>query len=78
MNDFYITCKQFRIDVPDIRIDKKELKHLDLNLPSVLDQYKATKGIIFKDRTQEEELIPRQKPNKTIRDTSKQLKETSK
>ncbi len=37
MNDFYITCKQFRIDVPDIRIDKKELKHLDLNLPSVLD-----------------------------------------
>jgi hypothetical protein len=23
MNDFYIVCKQYRIEVPDVRIDKK-------------------------------------------------------
>jgi len=32
-----IVCKQFKIDVPDMKIDKKELKQLDLKLPSILD-----------------------------------------
>ena len=55
MNEFYIICKQFRIEIPDIRIDKKELKQLDLNLPSVLDEFKASKGISFADKFNSEE-----------------------
>ncbi len=47
MNEFGIICKQFRIDVPDIKIDNKELKQLDLKLPSVLDEFKAERGIVF-------------------------------
>ncbi len=50
MNEFYIICKQHRIEIPDIRIDKKELKQLDLNLPSVLDEFKASRGISFVDQ----------------------------
>ena len=41
MNEFQITCKQYRIEVPTIKIDQKELKGLDLKLPSAIDEFKA-------------------------------------
>lgn len=35
--------------MPEVRIDQKELKNLDMKLPSVLDEYKAARGIKFDD-----------------------------
>jgi hypothetical protein len=37
LGNFPIICKEHAILVPDIRIDQKELKNLDMKLPSVLD-----------------------------------------
>jgi hypothetical protein len=45
LGNFGIICKEHQIVVPDIRIDQKELKNLDMKLPSVLDEYKAARGI---------------------------------
>lgn len=45
LGDFYIVCKQHRIDPPDIKLDAKDLKGLDLKMPSILDEYKARRGI---------------------------------
>lgn len=36
LNDFRIICKEYRIEVPDIKIDKKELKGLECRLPSAI------------------------------------------
>lgn len=47
MNEFNIVCKQFRVQVPEIKIDQKELKGLDLKLPSAIDEYKAERAIDF-------------------------------
>lgn len=67
MNDFYITCKQYKIEIPDIKIDKKELKQLDLKLPSVLDEFKEKKRMIFTERTTDEDKIEgNQKPSRTM------------
>jgi hypothetical protein len=37
MTEFNIICKQYRIEVPDMKIDAKDIKGLDLKLNSVLD-----------------------------------------
>ena len=37
MNEFNIICKQYRVQVPEIKIDQRELKGLDLKLPSAID-----------------------------------------
>lgn len=37
MSDFYGVIKRFQIDVPEMRLDQKELKALDLKLPSILE-----------------------------------------
>lgn len=47
MTEFGIICKQYRIEVPDMKIDSKDLKGLDLKLNSILDEYKASRGINF-------------------------------
>jgi hypothetical protein len=47
MSDFQIACKKYRIDVPDIKIDQKELKGLDLKLSNAIDEFKAERGIDF-------------------------------
>ena len=36
LNDFKIICKEYKIEVPDIKIDKKELKGLECKLPSAI------------------------------------------
>lgn len=74
MSDFYITCKQFRIEIPDIKIDKKELKQLELNLPSVLDQFKHKRGMVFDKNVGEEE----KKGETGFKGTKAVMKETSK
>jgi hypothetical protein len=56
MNDFYIACKQYRIDVPDIKMDQKELKGLDLKLPSAIEEFKAERGINFARPSESREL----------------------
>jgi hypothetical protein len=38
--------------VPDIKIDQKELKSLDLKLPSAIDEFKVERGIDFSKPTQ--------------------------
>ena len=52
LNEFNIVCRQYRIQVPDIKIDQKELKSLDLKLPSAIDEFKAERGIDFSKPTQ--------------------------
>lgn len=47
MNEFNIVCKQYRVQVPEIKMDQKELRGLDLKLPSAIDEYKAERGIDF-------------------------------
>lgn len=37
MANFPIICKEFQIVVPEIRIDGKELKNMEMKIPSVLD-----------------------------------------
>jgi len=37
MNDFTIVCKQYRVDVPELKLDPKEMKNLDLKLNSAID-----------------------------------------
>ena len=54
INDFHIVCKQHRIEVPDIRIDQRELKGLDLKLPSAIEEFKKERGIEFGPVGQEE------------------------
>lgn len=56
MNEFQIVCKNYRIEVPDIKIDQKQLKGLDLKLPSAIDQFKAERGIDFSKPTESKDL----------------------
>ena len=36
--------------MPEIKFDARELKSMELRLPSVLDEYKASKGIVFEEK----------------------------
>ena len=47
MSDFQFTIQKYRIDVPELRLDAKELKALDIKLPSILEEYKAARGIVI-------------------------------
>lgn len=47
MGNFSLVCQEYKINVPEIKFDARELKEMELRLPSVLDEYKASKGIVF-------------------------------
>ena len=47
INDFHIACKQFKIQVPDIKMNQKDLKGLQLKLPDSIAEFKAERGIDF-------------------------------
>jgi hypothetical protein len=46
MSDLSITMEKYRIRVPDLKLQPKELKALEVKLPSILEEYKAVKGIV--------------------------------
>ena len=50
MNEFSIVCKQYRIEPPAMSVNPKDIKGLDLNLRSALDEYKAERGIDFSSK----------------------------
>lgn len=47
LKEFEITCKQYRVQVPDIKLDPREIKNLEIKLPNALEEYKAERGIDF-------------------------------
>lgn len=48
LDQFEFVCKQFQIQVPLLKFDNKEIKALELKLPSILDEFKESRGIDFK------------------------------
>lgn len=47
MAEFGEVARRYRIDVPEIRLEQKELRALDIKLPSILEEYKALRGIVI-------------------------------
>ena len=37
MGKFELACKEFKVNVPILKFDQKEIKALELKLPSILD-----------------------------------------